>query len=70
MNHKPVLSSFTPVSTVFPRYFTSQDILVKSTVHPALHSFTTDIREWDANPGMTWPSLAFIGSCGSWSSHL
>ena len=30
-------------------------------------SCTTNISDCDANPGMTWPILAAIGSCG-WSS--
>jgi hypothetical protein len=39
-------------------------ILEQETLHPALHSLTTDRREWDANPGMMCPILAASGSSG------
>jgi len=39
-------------------------ILEKDTLHPALHSFTTERRECDAKPGMICPILATSGSSG------
>ena len=47
-----------------PLYHTVTRCLRNSTAHPVLHRCTTDISNRDANPGMTWPTLAFIGSCG------
>ena len=38
------------------------------TPHPAYVSCTNDISDRDANSGMTWPSLAAMGSCGRVSS--
>ena len=35
------------------------------TLHPALHSFTTETKEWEASPGTMWASLALGGSIGS-----
>ena len=32
-------------------------------------SWPTDISDRDANPGMTWPILAAMGSCGRSSSR-
>ena len=34
-----------------------------STLYPASQSFTTDIKEWDANPVIIYAILAAIGSC-------
>ena len=39
-------------------------ILEQETLHPALHSLTTDRKAWDANPGMMCPILAASGSSG------
>ena len=41
-----------------------QSILEKETLYPALHSLTTERREWDANPGMICPIFAASGSSG------
>ena len=34
------------------------------TLHPALHSFTTKTKEWEASPGTMWASLALGSSIG------
>ena len=49
---------------------TWQSIFVNFISHPALHSFMTDIRECDANPGMMCPSLALVGICGRFIVHM
>ena len=66
----PVFKHFLPVNTIRPLYFTVQSIFVKVTSHPALHSFTTESSEWEASPGMIWPSLAFVGSRGKSRSQV
>ena len=50
---RPVVKYLLPSSTNCPRYRTSTPIpkFVNDTSHPASHSFTTEIREYDANPG-------------------
>ncbi len=41
-----------------------QLILVKVTVHPALHMVTMERRECDARPGMMWAARAPAGRSG------
>jgi hypothetical protein len=41
-----------------------QLILVKVTVHPALHMVTTKRRECDDRPGMLWAACALAGRSG------
>ena len=65
-----VLVHLLPLSTILPKCFTWQSILVDVTSLPSLHSFTTDIRERDADTGMMWPSLAGVGGCGRVSVHV
>ena len=50
---RPVVKHLLPLSTSCPRYRTSTPIpnFVNATSHPALHSFTTEIREYEAKPG-------------------
>ena len=43
---------------VLPRYLTVTPIFMKVILHPALHSVTIRIREWEARPGMTYAFLA------------
>ena len=68
--HRPVLVHLLPLSIIRPKCFTWQWIFVNFTSHPALHSFTTDIRECDANPGILWTYLAPVGSCVRFSVHV
>jgi hypothetical protein len=62
--HKPVLVHLCPQTIVRPRYSMVQLILVKITLHPALHMVTTERREWDARPGMMWAARAPAGRFG------
>ena len=64
-----LLMSFAPSSTTLPLYVTVTQCLRKYTPHPASVSCTTDISDRDANPGMTWPILTTMGSCGRLSSR-
>ena len=52
-NHRPVRVHLLPDNTSLPLYLPSTPIpdFVNDTSYPALHSFTTEIRECDANPG-------------------
>merc|ERR1712197_250503 len=59
--HNPHLVHFLPFRMVLPRYFTVTPILVKVISHPALHSVTTERRECEASPGMTYAFLASWG---------
>ena len=68
--HRSVLVQLLPLSIIRLEFFTWQSIFVNVTSNPALHSFTTDIRECDANPGMMCPSLALVGICGRFSVHV
>ena len=63
--HKPVCVHFLHCIVGLPLLCTSHDMSLIITLHPALHSFTTDTNECDANPGTMWASLALGGSCGS-----
>ena len=47
-----------------------QLILVKVTLHPALHNLTTDSSEWLAKPGRIWPILAVPGRSGIFKLHV
>ena len=68
--YRPVLVHLLNLGIIRPKCFTWQSIFVNITSHPALHSFTTDIRECDANPGVMCPSLALVVSCGRFSVHV
>ena len=68
--HRTVLVHFLPLSIIHPKCFTWQSIFVNFTSHPELHIFTTDIREFDAHPGLMCPSLALVGSCVRFSVHV
>ena len=50
-NHRPVLVHLLPLKTICPLYLTSQLIFVRVTSHPALHNFTIESSEREANPG-------------------
>ena len=52
--HRPVVIHLLPSSTSCPRYRISTPIpnLVNETSHPASHSFTTEMSEYEARPGM------------------
>ena len=63
-SHLLLSISFAPSSTTLPLYVTTTQCLRKYTPHPASVSCTTDTSDRDANPGMTWPIPAVIGSCG------
>ena len=59
--HKPFLVHLCPQTIFWPRYTMVQLILVKVTVHPALH---TERREWVSRPGMMWAARAPAGRSG------
>jgi len=59
--HKSVLVHLCPPTIMRPQYTMVQLIFVKVTVHPALHTVTTERREWDATPRMIWAARAPAG---------
>ena len=61
--NRPVLVQLLPLSIILPLCFNWQSIFLNVPSHPALNSFTADIRECDSNPGMMRPSLALVWSC-------
>ena len=63
--HSPVCVHFLHCIGLFPLLCISQEMSLIRTLHPALHSFTTDTKEWEAKPGTMWASLALGGSIGS-----
>ena len=68
--HRPVIVHLLTLSIIQPKCFTWQSIFVNVTSYPALHSFTTYMKECDANPGMMCPYLALVGSCGRFSVNV
>ncbi len=68
--HNPVRMHLLPHRIVRPRYFIEHPVFVNSTLHPALHSMTTLMRECEANPGMMWARRAIVGRSGKSSVHV
>ena len=54
INHNPVHVHLLAHRTMQPRCKMVHPILVNRISHPALHSMTTKMREWDAKLGMMW----------------
>lgn len=63
--HRPVCVHFLHCIFCLPLLIISQEISLIITLHPALHSFTTETKECEASPGTMWASLALGGSIGS-----
>ena len=53
-----------------PVFYRDANVLQFDLWHPALHNFITERRECFDRPGIMWPSLACLGSCGRSSSHV
>ena len=68
--HNPVFGSLLYVIKTRSCTRTVHEIFANMTSHPSLHSLTTDISEYAANPGAMCPNLAFVGSCGSASVQV
>ena len=69
---RPVLVHLLPWSTMRSLYRKSTPMpnLVNLTSRPALHSFTTDISNYLARPGMMWQYHAATGSSGMSTYHV
>ena len=63
-NHSPVQVHLSAHRTMRPRCEMVHPILVNTISQPALHSVTTEMREWDAKLGMMWAWRAAAGSAG------
>ncbi len=50
--HNPLRVHLLPHIMMLPRYMIVHSILVKATLQPALHRVMTEMREWEARPGM------------------
>ena len=68
--HRPVLVHLFPFMMICPWYLMVMPILVNVISHPALQSFTTEMREWDANPGTIYPVCALCGRLGMFRRHF
>jgi hypothetical protein len=68
--HNPVQVQLLPQRMILPPYVIVHPILVKATLHPVLHRITTEMREWEARPGMMWACHAKAGRAGMLSVHL
>ena len=68
--HRPVCTSLLHRTIVFPWYWISHKISLISTWHPALHSFMTDTKEWNASPGTMSAVLPALSSWGKFHSTM
>ena len=68
--HRPVVVHFLPHIMVLPLYLMVHPILLKVTSHPALHSVTTEMREWEARVGRMCAIPALSGNPSMVSSHV
>jgi hypothetical protein len=68
--HNPVCMPLLLHRIMHPRYLIKHSIFVNSTLHPALHSMTTLMRECEANPGMMWARRAVVERLGKSSVHV
>ena len=68
--HSPVCWHFRPVIITFPSYVTLTLALLNITLHPTLHSVTTDRSKCEDNSGMMCPRRDFCGSIGISSVHI
>jgi hypothetical protein len=59
--HNPVWVHLLPQRITLPQYMIVHPILVKTTLQPALHRVTTEMREWEARPGMIWACCTEAG---------
>ena len=64
INQRFVVVHLLQVTTIFPRNWSSQLISIILTSQPALHNFTTDIKEWFFKPSTTCATCACLGSRG------
>ncbi len=68
--HNPVQVHLLPQRITLPRYVIVHPILVKTTLQPALHRVTTEIREWEARLGMIWECRAKAVRTGVSRVHM
>jgi hypothetical protein len=68
--HYPVQVHLLPQRITLPLYVIVHPILVKTTLQPALHRVTMEMREWEARPGMIWACHAEAGRAGILRVHM
>ena len=68
--HKPVRVHLLPHRMILPQCVIVHPILVKATLQSTLHRVTTEMREWEARPGMMWECHAAAGRAGMSSMHM
>ena len=61
MYHNPFCLFLCPCMTMVSLWTMLHSSWEKTTLHPASHSFVTDMREWFFIPGMTYPCFAVLG---------
>ena len=68
--HNLVHVHLLPQRITLPQYVIVHPILVKTTLQPALHRMTMEMREWEARPGMIWVYCAEAGRAGMSRAHV
>jgi hypothetical protein len=68
--HNPVQVNLVLQRMILPQYVTVHPILVKATLHPALHRVTMEMREWEPRLGIMWACCAMAGRAGMSSVHV
>jgi hypothetical protein len=68
--HKPVRVHLPLHRMILLQCVIVHPILVKATLQPALHRVTSEMREWEARPGMMWVCCAAEGRAGMLSMHV
>jgi hypothetical protein len=68
--HNPVRVHLLPQRITLPQYMIVHPILVKTSLQPAVHRVTTEIREWEARPEMIWACHAKAGRAGILRVHM
>ncbi len=68
--HNPVRVHLLLQRITLPRYVIVHPIMVKTTLQPALHRVTTEIREWEARLGMIWACRPDAGRAGISRVHV
>jgi hypothetical protein len=70
INHNPVRVHLLLQRTILSQYVIVHPILVKTTSQPALHRVTTEMRKWEAKPGMIWVCCTVVGMAGILRVHV
>ena len=70
INHRSVLGHLIQYVRIFCLYLMMQQSCSNITLHPALHSWTTEMSEYCFKLGRIWPVLSSGGKDGQLRLHL